>query len=641
MIVTVDFETYYSLGDYSLSRMSETDYILDPRFQTILCAIKVGSNPTEIHVGHERIAARFATLDWDNTALLSHNMRFDGAIAAWLFHVKPKLYLDTLSMARALTHVHAGGSSLKKVAKYLGLPDKGDAVVRASGKRLEDFAPEELREYADYCVNDCDLCYEIFQRFTKVFPVSELAVVDACLRMFVEPEVKLDQVKLTSHLAAVRALKAVIMAKVAHIDPSVFSSNLKFAALLQIKGVEVPTKLSPATGLETFALAKNDRAFKELCEDEDQSLEVQALLAARLGSKSTIEETRTASLLNLSLRSWGNEQGWCPIPLKYFGAHTGRFSGDGGFNFQNLKRGSPIRAAIVAPDGYRIVHRDASQIEARMVAWLAGCESLLAAFAQGRDVYSEFASRVYGVPVTKADPGRRFVGKTSILGLGYGTAGPRLQHTLFIGNGGISVKVDLDEANRIVWLYRDTYREIPHLWHIADLMLDRMIDLGGPPSVATLIGHAIGTIKPMPAVKITAEAIWLPNGLAIQYPGLHGEMVRKPDGRHQREVFYDGGAGRGATKLYGAKVCENISQALSRIVITDVIRRVQYATGYHPFLSTHDSLDYAVPVADAPAMDALLDTEFAITPSWADTLPLASEGGFGKSLADAERRVNQ
>lgn len=624
MIVTLDFETYYDT-EYSLSRISETDYILDPRWETIMCAVKLGAAPTQVHVGHDDIVRAFAAIQWDNVALLSHNMRFDGGIAAWRYGVQPKLYLDTLGMARSLTHAYAGGSSLAKVAKYLGLPAKGDSVVRAKGKYLRDFSKDELDEYSDYCAHDCELSYAIFQRFMKAFPKCELAVIDAGIRMFIAPQVRLDGAKLALHLSQVRADKAALMARVGHIDPSVFSSNNKFAALLQELGVDVPTKTSPATGQDTWALAKNDRAFKELCEDPDQPLLVQALLAARVGAKSTIEETRTATLLNLSQRSWSGGQGWMPVPLRYYAAHTGRFGGDGGFNFLNLRRGSPIRDAIVAPDGYRIVHRDSSQIEARMVSFLAGCQSLLDAFAEGRDIYSEFASRVYGRPVTKANVGDRFVGKTSILGLGYGMGAARFQHTLFIGNGGVSVRLALDEAAAIVRLYRDTYPEIALLWRQMDLLLHRMI-----------LGDG-GEIGP---VSARDEALWLPNGMAIQYKDLRQEDVVAA-GDVKRELVYDGGPGRGRTRIYGPKAVENTCQALSRIVITDVITRVAHSTGYYPFLSTYDSIDLCIPESEAPAMDALLEAEFAVRPAWATGLPLASEGGWGISLMDAERRANQ
>ena len=641
MIVAIDFETHYS-SEYSLRRMKMVDYLRDPRFQVIMAAVQEGSGPNEAFFGHAAVAARLARIDWSQAAMLSHNSRFDGAIACWHFGHAPALYLDTASMARAMTHAVIGKSSLAAVADYLGLGAKGTEVVNAMGKRLRDFAPHELQAYAGYCLNDNALCRRIFDIFMAGgFPKSELRVIDLVIRMFTEPQARLDTPRLRSHRTVVRVEKAATMARVAHIDPAVFSSNQKFAALLESLGVDVPMKESPATGEPMPALAKNDREFKELCADDTQSLEVQAVLAARIGAKSTIEETRTDALLDLSLREWGaHGPSWMPVPLKYYGAHTGRLSGDDGTNFQNLKRNSPLRRAIKAPEGMRVVHRDASQIEARMLAWLAGCERLLSAFREGRDVYSEFASEVYGRPITKRDKLERFVGKTSVLGLGYQTGGPKLRHTLFIGNGGVSVPVDLDEALRIVRRYRCAYPEIPALWARGEYLLARMMVDGGDPGVLRFVQtRDIACVAPFPVIEHTHDALWLPNGMPIAYPRLRREDRLLPNGNRNTGYMYDGPYK--PKHIYGGKLVENVTQALARIVVMDIAIRVQHETGFHPFLSTHDSLDYVVPEDEAAWWDGYLAAEFARVPTWAMGLPLASEGGWGPNLADAEHGMNR
>ena len=499
------------------------------------------------------------------------------------------------------------------------------------GKWLADFSPAELRNYATYCAHDTELCRAIFDKFmAEGFPTSELALIDLSLRAFIEPQVTLNAIKLAEYLGQVRADTAALFGQYSTIDKSVFSSNQQFAALLEQHGVKVPTKLSPTTGEITWALAKGDWAFKELCADATQPLHVQALLATRLQVKSTIEETRTASLLSLSQRDWGDRgAGWMPVPYRYYGAHTGRFSGDGGVNFANLKRGSPIRDAIEAPRGYRIVHRDASQIEARMVAWLAECDTLVTAFEEGRDIYSEFATVFYGRPVTKADVKERFTGKTAILSLGYGAGHARFRHALFIGQGGVSVQLTLDEADELVRFYREMYREIPALWARANEMLRRMI--------ATNEGRSNTPFKPVPVVEYATDVLWLPNGLSIQYPHLRW---RNNPTSNEREIVYDAPM-VGTKKLYGAKMIENICQALARIVVTDVALRVKHATGFRPVLGTYDSWDYCIPESEVQAFDELLAAEFTVTPVWAPDLPLASEGGWGRTLLEAERGVNQ
>ena len=776
----------------------------------------------------------------------------------------------------------------------------------------------------------------IFDKFRgEKFPTGELALIDLNIRMFIDPQVTLNAMKLAEYLNLVRAETASYFGQYDTIDKSVFASNQQFAALLEQQGVKVPMKVSPTTGKPMPALAKGDWAFKELCADLTQPLGVQALLATRLRVKSTIEETRAAALLALSQRDWGGKgAGWAPIPYKYYGAHcvpgdtevltldgwvalehwqggtiaqvrpdqtieflpaqrfvgpetdqwigvrapylrcdftpghtvprlmqhhftwntiravellsrsfiytplagrlraagsitaeqmrvlamvqadghweidpaqgrglaifvkkprkierarvllaaagvphregvfdsqpgyvrfsvrqidappwltsdrkffgawlldstpearealmhelqhwdgwvqgnqvcysssdkvnvdwlatlahltgrcasigvherdegrrtnyriqlrqrshgivsqdhsesltkmqraycattqtgfflarshgrifvtgnTGRFSGDGGVNFANLTRGSPIRGAIEAPPGHRIVHRDASQIEARMVAWLAGCRPLVKAFEEGRDIYSEFASLFYGRTVTKADKAERFCGKTAILSLGYGAGHVRFRHALFIGNGGISVRLTEAEALRLVRLYRDTFAAIPELWHRADQMLRAMMP-----------GQNYQDFEPIPVIQYDPGVVWLPNGMSIQYPNLHWQMDATSG---QSEIVYKAPRA-GSKKIYGAKMTENITQALARIVVTNTMIRVYHTTGFRPFMSTYDSLDYLCPEDGAEAFDALLEREFAVVPEWTPGLPLASEGGFGRTLLEAEQGVNQ
>lgn len=637
MIVTVDLETYYS-RDYSLTKMSEMEYIMDARFQVIGAAIKVGDAPAVWYAGFDAVQRALAQIDWSRAALLSHNTRFDGAILAWRFDVMPKLYLDTLSMARAMTHAVAKRSSLASVAKYLGLGEKGDEVMRAIGMRLEDFQTWQLENYGRYCVNDTELCRQIFNRLAPRMPKEELRVIDLNCRMYIEPQLQLVPDVLEMHLAAVRAEKARVLATVGEVDKVVFASNLQFAELLTQKGVDVPMKPSPANPEKMIpALARGDRGFQELLADATQPLEVQALLAARMQTKSTIEETRTEKLLTFSRVDWSPISGnWLPVPLRYYGAHTGRFSGDGGFNMQNIRRDSAIRKAIVAPPGYAIVTRDASQIEARMVAWMAGQNDLLADFANGIDIYSKFASTVFGCTITKADKVERFVGKTCILGLGYSMGADRFRHTLFIGQGNTRVDLDAGEAERIVKLYRRVYSQIVALWTDVQGVLSNMT------YASHLLTHAshLLTYNLDPAesklrfARMGFDALWLPNGMAIAYPGLRFEQSRLATGETRDQMIYDGPYG--PVGMFGGKAVENIAQALARIVITSIMRRVWDERRLHPAMQVHDSLTYVVPQDEAPEFDRYLEQQFAIRPEWAGTLPLASEGGYGATLAEAE-----
>ena len=335
---------------------------------------------------------------------------FDGAILSWVFDCHPKALFDTLSMARALHGVEVGGS-LKVLAERYNIGVKGTEVLQALGKRRETFSPEELVSYAEYCVNDVVLTYDLFQILNAKFPPKELKVIDITLKMFTEPVLELDALMLEDHMHTVVTKKEKLLAA-ASAEKDTLMSNDKFAELLQQLGIDPPRKISPKTGKEAWAFAKTDEEFKALAEHPD--VRVQILVAARLGNKSTLEESRTKRFMDIANR------GLMPVPLKYYAAHTGRWGGADKINLQNLpsrgQNANKLKKAIKPPEGYIMIDCDSSQIEARVLAWLAGQDDLVEAFAKGEDVYKIMASSIYTKPVEEVEGFERFVGKTTILG---------------------------------------------------------------------------------------------------------------------------------------------------------------------------------------------------------------------------------
>lgn len=409
-IVTIDLETYYD-KQFSLSKMTTEAYIRDPRFQVIGVGIKVNDQEVDTYCGSD-IGGFLNSLDYSKRAILCHNTAFDGAVLSWLYGIRPRLWLDTLSMARPAFRTTVGGS-LKALASHFNLGAKGTEVVNALGKRREDFTEEEMARYMDYCANDVNLTYMLFNKLKVGFPPSELRVIDQTIRMYTEPKIVLDKNQLRQHLSSVKDNKQKLLDALGNAGNQedirkVLMSNAKFAELLTSMGVTPPMKTSARTGKETYASAKTDKGMTDLLEHPNPL--VASLVVARMGIKSTIEETRTEALLAVA------DRGPLPIMLNYYGAHTGRFSGGDGLNLQNLpaRKGKSIRRALAAPEGNVILGCDLSQIEARMLAWVAGQNDLVESFAKGRDVYCEFASEVYGREITPADKTERFVGKTCL-----------------------------------------------------------------------------------------------------------------------------------------------------------------------------------------------------------------------------------
>jgi DNA polymerase len=602
VIITVDFETYYS-REYSLSKMTTEEYIRGDEFEVIGVGVKVDEDETTWFSGTKGETQEFLNqYDWANALVLAHNTAFDGAILSWYFGIKPKGWLDTLCMARAVNGVDTS-AALANLAKYYKLGEKGTEVINALGKRRSDFNREEMDSYGAYCRNDVDLTYSLFQILSNGFPARELKVIDCTLRMFTHPALTLDLPLLEQHLHDVKAKKERLL-EAAAANKDDLMSNDKFAELLKQLGVDPPRKTSTTTGREAWAFAKTDEGFKELASHPDPR--VQTLVAARLGNKTTLEETRTQRFIDIAKR------GRMPVPLKYYAAHTGRWGGDDKVNLQNLPaRGNnagKLKSAIRAPKGYILIDADSSQIEARTVAWLAGQTDLVDAFEKGEDVYKIMASAIYAKEVDEITKDERFVGKTTILGAGYGMGANKFSAQLKT----FGVDVDEAEAKRIIDVYRQTYSEIPSLWKQAQsaldaILTDRTAELGEYPEVLSVEGSA---------------GIRLPSGLFLRYP----ELTKDSDGQYAYKTR------AGFTKIYGGKVIENVCQAVARCIIAEQMLKI--GKKYQVVLTVHDAVACLAPAEEREEAIKYVEECMRWRPEWCKDLPLNCEVGYGESYGE-------
>lgn len=621
-MLTIDFETYWD-KDFSLSKMTTESYIRDPQFEVIGVSIKKDNGPIEWVSGDDQIIKQ-ALLERgaQNDVCVAHNAAFDMAIMNWRYGIRPRVIVDTLSMARPITGLTVGGS-LRALGEYFGIGEKGTEVYNTQGKHRKDFTSEELERYGRYCQQDVNLTYQLLQKLLPLSTAQEMYLIDLTIRMFTEPVLQLNSELLETHLEKVKADKQALLDSVSHGDRSAFMSNDKFAELLRAEGVEPPTKVSEKTGKTAYAFAKTDAGFQALLSHPNER--VQALASARLGLKSTLEETRTQAFLDIARR------GPMPVMLNYYGAaNTGRFSGGDGTNPQNLPRGGALREAICPPEGYTLVACDSSQIEARTLAWFAGQTDLIKAFANGEDIYSKFASSVYGKPINKHEhPEERHVGKTCILGLGYGTGAAKLQHAL--ANGFIKVNLPAAECERIVKLYRSQYDTIPRLWKDCQNAITNMFN-----GYDSTVGVAIRL-----PVSGADHTILLPNGMKLRYPDLKCETNDRgfPEYSYQKKRF--------RARLYGGALTENLIQSLARIIVAyqmckikqeldktckakadGKIRRVVHMV--------HDEVIVVVPDEEAQEVKHMMETIMSTPPKWAPTLPVSCEAGLGKTYGEAK-----
>ena len=603
----MDFETYYA-QDFSLSKITTEEYIRDRRFEVIGLGLKHGPNSTEWAQGDKQVKELLGSVDFAKTGVIAHNTAFDGAILSWRYGVKPKAWFDTMCMGRAL-HGTEHSVSLKAMSERYGIGAKGNEVIMAKGKRLVDFTTQEIRDYARYCINDVELTYELFSQMVRTFPRQELKLIDLTLRMFIEPFLDLDTGLLEQHLEDVKDRKDKLLLDANITDKKDLMSNAKFATLLEELGVSPPRKISPTTGKETYAFAKSDEAFKELQEHEDDR--VQSLVAARLGNKSTLEETRTQRFIAISKR------GLLPVPIRYYAAHTGRWGGQDKINLQNLPsrgaNGKKLKNSIIAPEGHSVIDADSSQIEARVLAWLAGQNDLTEAFARGEDVYIKMAAQIYGCAEEEVTGAQRFIGKTTILGAGYGMGAEKFGMQLKT----FGHEVSPNEAKRIINIYRDANWRISQLWREAHHAVKQLAQgVSGRFGVSNMVSYCA-----------EQSGIKLPSELYIYYEDLSGYQ-------NSQGVEYTYKVRRGRKKLYGGKVVENVCQGIARCIIGEQMLRI--AKKYPVVLTVHDSIACCVPDEQVDEAQRYVEDCMRWTPDWAEGLPINCESGKAKSYGECE-----
>ena len=648
-IISIDFETRWDSKDYTLSKMTTEEYIRDKRFKAFgVCIHELGTDSPIEWVGGDGLREYFSGVDWGKTAVLAHNAQFDVSIMEWVYNAHPAFIFDTLSMARALRGVEVG-NSLAKLAGDFNLPPKGTAVHSTNGS-VELRADVEA-ELAEYCKHDVYLCEQIFNRLIEGYPKSELRLIDMTLKMYTRPVLELDSKMLIKALTEEGELREGLLQRLG-IQEAELASNPKFADVLQSLGVTPPTKVSKTTGKEAFAFAKNDALFQALLNGERE--DVALLCEARLRVKSTTERTRAQRFLDISQR------GKLPVPLSYYGALSGRWTAAKGsaINMQNLKRGSFLRKAIMAPDGHQLVVGDLSQIEPRVLAWLADYADMLDIFRAGGDPYAAFGSQMFNIPgLTKeSHPDLRQSAKSALLGCGYGLGWASFASQLLTGFLGAppvryekafakTLGVDQAYAQKFIDWEDNVAKmlEIPHTCTDQELLTHclaakKIIDIYRATAhpVATfwdmcsnLIESSLygGKVFQYKCLTFSKERIELPNGMSLLYP----QLRREKDEKGRSQWVY----GPNATKLYAGKVTNNVTQAVARIVMTDGMLRVSKK---YPIAGTvHDELIAVVPDDEVVDAKTWVLAQMTMQPKYMPGIPLAADGGAHRRYGEAKQ----
>lgn len=656
-LVTIDFETYFD-DDYTLRKLSTSEYVRDERFRAHMMGIKIGTRKRRV-VPHDKILDALLEIDWSTHTLLCHNTAFDGLILSHHYGVIPAYYYDTLSMARGL-HSNDIGASLDEVAQFYALGNKIPNVLTKSKGILK--LPKALyTEMANYCGMDVDLTVLVFAAMLQAYPQREIELVDCTIRMFCDPVLEIDREMVAKEHAREVQAKRDLFLSIVGSDSDVFEdmkllkgkekllegddrielmakrvlgSGEKFANLLRAEGVEPGVKISKSWMQKkaderddskkwTYAFAKDDPFMVELLDDDNER--VVMLAEARIAVKSTGNVTKAWRFLEATKNGWK-----LPVGLSYYRAHTGRWGGNNKMNMQNMKRGGVLREAIYAPKGHVVAVQDSGQIEARVNGWLWDQTDLLEAFAiadayeasqmkltedqrqmatgDDRDAYCRFADLVYGFEVTKANKTERFVGKTCVLGLGFQMGANKLQGQLAKGG----VKFELEFVKKMVNTYRRKNYKITQGWEICAGIIEDMA-----------MGHE-GSHK---CIHWEKEKIWLPNGMALKYPGLKKEYNEESG---WEEWSYNTPLGR--KKIYGGLLCENIVQALARIIVAEQMLQIQ-SRGYRIVMMTHDEVVAIAPKRQAEKCIKTMAAAMSVPLEWCPDLPVNCEGGYADNYS--------
>lgn len=671
-LVSLDFETYFD-QDYTLKKMSTSEYIRDPRFKAQMMGIRVGAGKTRI-IPPARIAGELAKINWATHSLLCHNTQFDGFILSHHYGVHPSFLYDSLAMARGLFSNDIG-AGLDEVSLFLDGPGKVDGVLELT-RGVRDWPKALFDKAAVYCANDVDEMLRCFKLMLPNMPDDEIGLIDMITRMFTSPVLRVDLPRVQAELTRELDRREKLM--YAAVDPDdwdstkllhgraekalegverdmlvikrVIGSNERFADLLKAEGVDPPVKISPAWMKKdkaereeaedskwAYAFAKDDPEFINLpndvepwgfdLEDPDQVAlmaakkeRLQALVDVRLAVKSTTNVTRAERFLTAGARGMR-----LPVGYAYSRAHTHRLGGANKMNLQNLMRGGELRESILAPPGHAMVVVDSGQIEARVNGWLWGQHDLLDAFrasdkwdketmgiAHGadRDAYCQFGDGIYGREITTEDKVERFVSKTATLGLGFQMGAPKFQITLAAGVNGPAVYFPLTRCIEIVNVYRMRNAKIRQGWSICQNIIEDM---------------AIGRQGSHGPISWEANTIWLPNGMYLRYPDLRKSMGDKG----WEEWSYAAGLKR--KKIYGGLLCENIVQALARIIV--MWQMLQIGRKYRTVMTTHDEVVAIAAKRAAAACYAFMEKWMKTQPVWCPDIPLNCEGGWAENYS--------
>lgn len=686
-IVALDFESFFSTKDgYTLTKIGPISYIRDSRFSAQLMSYIVTDASTMTYdrvrvAEHDNIPAVLAALKLDapDVVTVAHNGNgFDFLILSEIYHVVPRIAIDTMCMERWTGVSRIQNESLKSMTKFFQCGEKVEGTVISDGRKWpEDFTPDERTAFIQYCRNDTEQCFLSFKAMLPFVTADALLFSSITAKMACNPVLRLDDDMLTAYLnelsdkvtKARNDIKEMFMFKSDEDFLKAIRSSASFVKMLELLGRKPPMKYSVAksetkrkkleaegkTNLSeedyavyTPALAKSDLDFVAMASDADER--VALLVRTRLENNSSIQRSRAETFH--ALAKSGRPM---PVMLNAFKAHTSRYTAGNSegssdkLNLQNLSKRDPsqltLRKAVQAPEGMALVACDSSQIEARILAYVANETELVDAFRRGADPYADLAEKIFQIPSEKIHKGAksgdkklkayRNVGKVGILSAGYGVGWRKYADTLL--RQGVRLSSDIDQhyemAHHAHNVYRASNPNIVAFWDTCQTVIKALYlgysgEFGGPNDNIFQYG-----VAPICGKGDNVPSIRGPNKYTLRYFKLSCEVSEK---NNREEYYYTRVKGKSElkTKIYGGALAENLCQYLAFALLQWQACRMT-EQGIRLIANIHDSFLAICPEDDAEHTKSVMESCMSSVPDWLGDFPVACEAEIGKDYCIA------
>lgn len=613
----IDIETF---SNQDLRKSNVYRYSEDPDFEIMMAAYAIDDGPVQVALGPAQIDNIPGLWD-DDVEKIAHNAAFERVCFSRFMYLmaeasgndiigggqflEPEHWTDTMAWAAELGLPQGLGA----LAVALGAEEKDEAGTRLinlfckpyRGRRVTpEEKPDDWKAFVAYCVQDVATLRDVYRRLKELGEPTDT-----------EKAVLLADQRINDYGIAV---------DVATVKRAILAADHNAAEHLaeakKITGLENPNS--------TTQLMEWFKSVGFHMDNLQAATVAEAIPRAAAthpsGSVKRVLELRQEMALTASKKFGAIMEHVCRDDrlrgqFRFFGAHTGRWSGKG-VQLHNLARHEAddveavlidlalglgatsadlkgiVRAVLMGP--FAVV--DYSAIEARVLAWLAGEEWVLQAFRDGLDLYVVQADKM------SASIGKVYVrkdGKIAVLALGYNGSVGSLRAMGAEGSD--------EELYELVSGYRDSVPNIVAFWKKLEVAFRRV---AGRPGRVIEVGRL--TVRGGDGNDVH---VVLPSGRALVYHNVRvGERLRFKDAR-------------GWTDTYGGRLTENATQAVARDILAEALVRL-LAAGYQPVGHVHDEalVDLTGLVEDHKAHLQYIEEIMTESPEWADGLPLAAEG---------------